>query len=318
MQTVATNLKAGLREGLLKGWQSFVWVLKLIVPISLATALLQYSGVLAYLDRFLAPVTHLLGLPAAAAVPMVIGPLAGVYAAVGAMAVLPLTQAQMTLVAIFVLIAHLIIQEGIIQARAGFRLGLSALVRLGAGFLTVLVAGWFLADDGRVASVMPAAVALRPTLEGMLLEWGTAMAWLAFKILLIVMTIMISLAWMRRFDLIRHLVGALRPVLVLLGLRPQVAVLWLSAVLFGLLYGAAVIVEEVREGSFDPRDLERLHVSIGINHSMIEDPVLFLPLGIGAFWLWIPRLVAAMVAVRLYDLAVYLRRQAFRPARHRL
>jgi hypothetical protein len=42
-------------------------------------------------------------------------------------------------------------------------------------------------------------------------------------------------------------------------------------------------------------------VSIGINHSMVEDPLLFLPLGIGIFWLYVPRFVAAMVAVRIYN-----------------
>ena len=317
MKAVTSKLKLGLDEGLQKGWRSFLWVLKLIVPISLLTALLQYSGVLAYLDSLLFPVTHFLGLQAAAALPMVVGALAGVYAAVAAMAVLPLTQTEMTLVAIFVLIAHLLIQEGIIQAKAGFRLSLSAVVRLVAGFLTVMVAGWILLEDVPAISTLPAAaVGVRPPLNVMLLDWTKDMAWLAVKIFFIVMTIMISLAWMRRFDLIRHLVGGLRPVLALMGLKPQMAVLWLSAVMFGVLYGAAVIVEEVGNGNFDSRDLDRLHISIGINHSMIEDPVLFLPLGVGILWLWIPRLVAAMVAVRVYDLVLHLRRHPSPPVRH--
>ena len=313
-----TQFKLGLAEGLEKGWRSYLWVLKLIVPISLLTALLEYSGVLMHLDGLLAPLMHLLGLPVAAALPIVIGALAGVYAAVAAMAVLPLTQAQMTLVAIFVLIAHMLIQEGIIQAKAGFHAGLSALVRLAAAIITVMAAGWLLAGDGPLVVALPAAAAIRPSLNAALLGWLAAMSWLAVKIFFIVMTIMVSLAWMRRFDLVRHMVGGLRPVLALMGLQPQVAVLWLSAVLFGVLYGAAVIVEEARAGHFEARELDRLHVSIGINHSMIEDPALFLPLGIHLFWLWIPRLVAAMVAVRIYDLFLLLhRRCAARPARHR-
>ena len=50
---------------------------------------------------------------------------------------------------------------------------------------------------------------------------------------------------------------------------------------------------------------------------MIEDPALFLPLGVGLFWLWVPRLVAAMVAVRVYDLVLYLRRHPSPPVGHR-
>jgi hypothetical protein len=87
-----------------------------------------------------------------------------------------------------------------------------------------------------------------------------------------------------------------------MGLNQQVGLLWLTAIAFGLAYGGAVIVEEVKEGNINKEDLEKLHLSIGINHSMIEDPALFLSLGLSAFWLWVPRLILAIVAVRLLDI----------------
>jgi hypothetical protein len=43
--------------------------------------------------------------------------------------------------------------------------------------------------------------------------------------------------------------------------------------------------------------LENLHISIGINHSLVEDPALFLSLGLAPFWLWVPRILAAMIVV---------------------
>jgi hypothetical protein len=46
-----------------------------------------------------------------------------------------------------------------------------------------------------------------------------------------------------------------------------------------------------------------------INHSMVEDPVLFLAFGLSAFWLWIPRLITAVVAVRLFDLYYKINKQ---------
>jgi len=63
-----------------------------------------------------------------------------------------------------------------------------------------------------------------------------------------------------------------------------------------------VIVEEAKDGNLTKKELERLHLSIGINHSIVEDPALFLALGLSAFWMWIPRLITAVVAVRLFDL----------------
>jgi hypothetical protein len=81
-----------------------------------------------------------------------------------------------------------------------------------------------------------------------------------------------------------------------------VGILWLTAVVFGIAYGGAVIVEETKQGHFTREELERLHLSIGINHAVFEDPALFLALGLGPFWLWIPRFITAIIAVHLYNL----------------
>jgi hypothetical protein len=80
-----------------------------------------------------------------------------------------------------------------------------------------------------------------------------------------------------------------------------------AAVFFGISYGAAVIVEEAKEGHFNAMALEKLHISIGINHAIVEDPALFLPFGINLFWLWIPRIITAIFAVKLYSMWVRIR-----------
>jgi hypothetical protein len=84
--------------------------------------------------------------------------------------------------------------------------------------------------------------------------------------------------------------------------------LWLTANVFGLAYGGAVIVEEAKEGYLTRQELERLHVSVGINHSTVEDPALFLSLGLSAFWLWVPRFITAIIAVHLFDLYYKIKR----------
>jgi hypothetical protein len=110
---------------------------------------------------------------------------------------------------------------------------------------------------------------------------------------------------MRAARIIPVLARILRPLLWLMGLHQRVGILWLTAAVFGLTYGAAVIVEEARAGSFEKSDIEPLQLSIGINHALIEDPAIFMALGIPALWLWGPRLVAALVAVHLYRLWGY-------------
>ena len=119
---------------------------------------------------------------------------------------------------------------------------------------------------------------------------------------LIIMALMILLGIMKSFNIIHHIVRAISPVLKAMGLNQKVGILWITAVVFGIAYGAVVIVEEAKERNFDRQELEKLHISIGINHSMIEDPVVFLALGLNAFWLWVPRLLISVLAVNLFVL----------------
>jgi len=42
---------------------------------------------------------------------------------------------------------------------------------------------------------------------------------------------------------------------------------------------------------------------------MVEDPALFLVLGVNAFMLWVPRFVAAIIAVQAFRAIKYLKRK---------
>jgi hypothetical protein len=299
---VHARLISGLRAGLSKGWSGFVWMLKILVPISFLAFLLDYSGGLRQLDGLFSPLMSLLHLPPAAAFPLLVGMLTGIYGGIAAMTALPFTNSEMTLMAIFLLISHNLIQEGAIQGKSGLHPLKATLFRLATSSVTVWAVAPFLGADtgGATAppvSGLPQSAALIPALGA----WTMATLGLMVKILLIIMVLMVLLECLKHLALIDPLVGILRPLLRMMGLERNVGLLWLTAVLFGLAYGAAVIVQEARDGRFKPKELERLHLSIGINHSMVEDPALFLSLGLSAFWLWVPRLVIAVAAVRLYD-----------------
>lgn len=288
--------------GLLRGWRGYWWLLKILVPVSFATFVLEASGCLHRLDFLLQPAMGLLGLPPQAALVLLIGMLTGIYGAIAAMAVLSLTQAEMTLIAIFLLISHGLIQEGIVQSKSGFHWVKATAVRIVASVLTVLAAGRVMDTTGAAVSATVSTAAETAGFGVQVQAWGVETVILAAKILLIIMVLMVVLELMKSFDLMTVLVRRLSPVLKVMGLAPDVGFLWLAAGIFGISYGAAVIVEETRTGAYQPEDLARLHVSIGINHAMIEDPALFLAVGIGAFWLWVPRILAAIAATHLYSL----------------
>jgi spore maturation protein SpmB len=305
-----TLWKSGLRTGLRKGWNGFFWIMKIVLPVSFLTALLAWSGWLHRLDFLLAPVMDLLSLPTIAALPLIIGMLANIYGAIAAMVVLPFTKAQLTLMAIFLLTAHNMIQEGVIQARSGLHPLKATLFRLGAATTTVMLVAPFLTDGQTTNLPVEAVTAVSVPFLQMLQDWAWATLMLGVKIFGICMILLTTLEIFKAMGWIMAIVSLFSPFLKIMGLDRKLGFLWMTAIVFGLAYGGAVIVEETKDGSLPREDLEMLHLSIGINHSMVEDPALFMSLGLSAFWLYIPRLMMAIVTVRLMRLWFRIKRRA--------
>jgi len=300
MPNTNDKFRQSMTSGLAKGWSGFVWMLKILLPISLLTSLLAWSNWINSLDFLLEPVMGVVGLPPMAAIPLIAGLLTGIYGGIAAMASLTLTVDQMTLLAIFLLISHNLIQEGVIQSKSGLPFIKATLVRLVASIFTVIVVSRFIGHETATNALTDAPVIIQATFFSMIKTWTVTTMVLSGKMLVIVMMLMLILEFMKSYNLIDHVVSMMAPVLKVFGLRKQTGFLWITAAIFGLTYGAAVIVEEAKEGKFSEDELERLQLSIGINHSIIEDPVVFLSLGIGPFWLLVPRLAAAIIAVQLF------------------
>jgi hypothetical protein len=203
-----------------------------------------------------------------------------------------------------------------VQGRSGLSPLKATVIRLTASIVTVIAVAQFM-DLQPVASIgVASGQQVQKTLWEVIQTWGLSTFFLCIKILLIVMALMIALCLMKAFDIIPFLVKILKPFLKIMGLDERVGLLWLTAVVFGIAYGAAVIVEEAKEGNFSAEELERLQVSIGINHSMVEDPTLFASLGLSVFWLWVPRVITAIVAVYLFDIWKKWSNRGNQPAAH--
>ncbi|MGZ3580650.1 MAG: iron transporter, partial [Syntrophales bacterium] len=242
------RIKEGLKSGLRKGLSGFLWIMKILIPVSLFTALLAWTGWLGRLDFLLQPLMSILSLPAMATLPLLIGMLTNIYGGIAAMSVLPFSHDQMTLMAIFLLIAHNLIQEGVIQAKSGIHPLKATLFRLVAAAFTVIVVAPFLNVTMTVSERAGASPETAQSLIEALQEWGLTTLSLSIKIFVIIMFILTLLEILKTLDLISPMVRALRPVLKIMGLDQKVGFFWLTAVIFGVAYGGAVIVEEVKAG----------------------------------------------------------------------
>jgi hypothetical protein len=310
MANLRSQLRSGFLAGIKRGWRSFVWICLIIIPVSLLVTLLQWTGWLDKLSFLFNPLMSLLNLPSQAALPIISGMLINLYVVIAAMTAMSFTIGQMTLIAIFTLICHNLIAEGIIQHKSGINVIKITLIRITAAILTVLIVSLFFGDTSQSVEV-PAQLTVASPLLTVVKDWAINLIALLLRILGILMSVMIVLEFSESLGWTEYTIKFFRPLMRILGLSEQTATLWVTSVAFGLMYGGAITIDKARNGTFSKEELERLHISIGINHSMVEDPALFLALALNPFWLWVPKLVMAIIAVQVYRIVHYLKNKLF-------
>jgi len=251
---------------------------------------------------------RLINLPGEAALPIISGVLIGPYTTIAIVTVIPFSLEQITLIAIFTMIAHSLIIEGIIQHKSGINAAKITLIRLASAILAVFIVSQFFGDTTR-SIIVPAYLTVAAPFIEVLKVWGVDTIGLLIKILIIIMAVMIALECLKSLGWMEYLLNFPQPVMKILGLSHRTALLWVTAVVFGLMYGGAVIIEEAKKGVLTKEELERLHISIGTNHSMVEEPALWLALGLNGFWLWVPRLITAVAAVQIYGAVRYFKKK---------
>ena len=311
MAKYQSQLRSVFLAGIKRGWRSYVWICQIVIPVSFLVTLLQWTGWLNQLSFLFNPLMSLINLPSQAALPIISGMLVNIYVAIAVMTAMPFTIEQMTLIAVFNLICHNLITEGIIQHKSGINVIKITLIRITLAILTVFIVSQFLGDTSQGITVPTLLTAASPLLM-VVKDWAINLIALLLKILGILMAVMIMLEFSESLGWTEYSVKFLRPLMRILGLSEQTSTLWVTSAAFGLMYGGAVTIDKARKGVLDKEELERLHISIGINHSMVEDPALFLALALNPFWLWVPKLVMAIIAVQVYRIVYYIKKKLLR------
>jgi len=290
----SAKLKKDIKTGARKGLGSSLWILKLFIPVSALAVLLEWAGVVAWLEPAFRPVMALVNLPPEAFFPVIAGIFADVYGAVAVMAVLEFTVQQQVLLILFTAISHSLIIEGIIQWRSGINFFKITAIRLAASVISVYLVS--LAFDGTERSFQAAGFLERPTFRQVLGDWLADISLLSVQIVMVVMLILILQEIAVSFGLIEKGRKALSPVMRLMGLSSQALVPWLVAIFGGVTIGSAVIIEECRRGDIPDEELQYFHTSIGINHSMVEhSAVLSTIVGGYIFFIIVARLLSAIL-----------------------
>lgn len=137
---LSARLRRDLRIGVKAGLQTFWELARVMIPAYGVTLVLARLGVIQRLAHLARPLMSVLGLPGDAAVPLMVGYVLNIYAAVGSMQALHLSAREITVLAIAILIGHNLLVEGAVLHKAGMNGFAFGALRVVAGLAAAAVA----------------------------------------------------------------------------------------------------------------------------------------------------------------------------------
>jgi hypothetical protein len=289
------------------------FLLGIVIPISFAVTLLDWLGALSWIAGFMAPLMHLIGLPGEAALVFITSAFLNIYSAIAVAMSMSLDMRSMTILAIMCLTAHNLIVETTVMKKTGSS-GLKMVVlRVLFAFAAACAYNLLLPEDlGSVPFSSSVDLAARPEFLGMVALWAWSTLGLALKIVLIVLGITVAQRLFEEFGVMIFLSRLFAPVMRLFGLPRESSFLWIVSNVVGYAYGAGIIEEEVKAGGMKPREADLFNHHAGVCHSLIEDTLLFSAIGVPLFWITLPRLVLAFLAVWLERVRRHFHKRSFR------
>ncbi|MGQ9678041.1 MAG: nucleoside recognition domain-containing protein [bacterium] len=278
------------------GVRAFLKLFLIVAPVYTLVTYLKYTSLLASFAQFMAPLMRFFRLPGEAAMALILGNFINIYAALGAITALKISGQQLTVLSLMLLISHSQILETAVFFQIGAKWWLLWFVRLavalaaGAGLGALIVpagSGW---SGGVDFSPLKQPFALELALKG----WAVGLFSNSFKMLLVLLGIFILLELARSYGVLGKVLSVVKRAIGFMGYNEAAAMPWLAGNVFGLVFGAGLIVESVKDSGLTPKQVTLVAQFLALCHGLFEDTAIFLVLGASLFWIVVPRIVAAV------------------------
>jgi hypothetical protein len=284
-----------------------LWLLKIILPISLLVRFLDYYGVLAFMADFLDPVFVYMGLPGSTAIVFITSIFLPLYAPLAIITSMSITLRELTILALMCQISHNLPVESAIQAKTGTSFRAMTVLRIVTSIFTGIVLNLILPREMGMPIFVQTDMVVMTSIADVLLLWLKSSLNIALLIVVIVFTLNLLYNLLEAYRLIPKLSRAVEPLLRLFGLPASTAFLWLIGYIVGLAYGGALMMDQMKEGKVTRTEASLLNYHLAVSHSVLEDNLLFVALGVSIWWILGVRFVIAWMVVWLRRFILKLR-----------
>ncbi len=286
-------LKRGLQQGL-----HVTWTLgKVIFPITLFVTILQYTPVLPWVIDLLSPVMGLIGLSGEAAVPLVLGNALNLFAGIAAIISFDFTVKEVFIMAVMLSFCHNLFIESTVASKVGVSGLLISAIRMVLALVAAVTINLVWSGGSELASYgMIASQEAELTSWGMIITAGLKKAFgTIFQLAVIVIVLMIIMQFLREKGFLLILSNRLEPVTKLLGMSRNTSMTLVTGLTIGLAYGAGLMIHAVQEEGVSKKDMYLAMLFLVSCHAVVEDTVVFIPLGIPVWPLLLIRLATAII-----------------------
>lgn len=280
---MTSKLFACLRSAVPGTRKSAAWLLKLMIPISLGVTLLQYYGILEWMAQYLHPVFVYIGLPGASAVTFISGATAGTYAGIAAMMSMPLTMREATIISLMIALCHALPMECAVNRMTGSSFWKMCVIRIVMAFACAFILNMVLPDMN--AKYLYLGASAYSSLWDVLDVWFASQLKMSAMVVLIIYTLMYVQRLIEAYGLLEPLSRLFAPLMTVFGLPRKAAYMWLVGNVLGISYGSAVMVELEDAGVITRDEANDTNYHLIMNHSLLEDTVVFASTGVSAFLL---------------------------------
>jgi len=258
---------------------------------------LQHTPVLPWLIKLIEPFMGILGLSGDAAIPLVLGNFLNLYAGIAGILSLDLTVKEVFIIAVMMSFSHNLFIESAVAAKVGVKLWIIIVVRLGLAIFSAILInlawsggqeiaqyGIMQVQDEQVTGILAIAMlALSKAFYGVV------------QLAMIVIPLMIGIQFLKDYQWLAVFSKWMAPFTRLLGMKENTSTTMAAGLIFGLAYGAGVMIQAVKEDGVSKRDATLAFIFLVGCHAVIEDTLIFLPLGIPVLPLLLIRLITAII-----------------------